>query len=94
MVYNFSFIQKYFQNKFSHFFFLDCVDIQFSSIDTNLIDMVWKEQPKRRFNPIITLDTSIAGKKISDAIEAIRKQMREKHSDLLVVTALDEVACK
>lgn len=40
------------------------------------------------------LDSSIAGKKIADAVAAIRNQMRDKHSDLLVVTALDEVACK
>lgn len=71
-----------------------CADIQFSSIDSNLIDLVWKDQPKRQFNPIIILDSSISGKKISDALDSIRKQMREKHSDLLVVTALDEVACK
>lgn len=70
------------------------IDIQFSSIDANLIDLVWKDQPERQFNPIIILDSSTTGKKISDALVSIRKQMREKHSDVLVVTALDEVACK
>lgn len=69
-------------------------DIQLTSIDENLIDLIWKDQPVRKFNPIISLDLSITGKSINDALQSIRKEMREKHSDLLVITALDEVACK
>lgn len=63
-------------------------------MESNLIDLIWKDQPQRKFNPIIILDSSFSGKKIADAIESIRKEMQEKHSDLLVVTGLDEVACK
>lgn len=69
-------------------------DIQLTSIDENLIDLIWKDQPVRKFNPIISLDLSITGKSINDALQSIRKEMRDKHSDLLVITALDEVACK
>lgn len=69
-------------------------DIQLTSIDENLIDLVWKDQPVRKFNPIISLDLSITGKSINDALQSIRKEMSEKNSDLLVITALDEVACK
>lgn len=55
---------------------------------------MWNDQPPRKFNPIIQLDSSITGKKISDAVDLLRNIMQEKHSDLLVVTALDEVACE
>lgn len=60
----------------------------------NLIDLVWKDQPQRKFNPIISLDKSIAGKQIADALELIRKDMKDRHCSVLVVTALDEIACK
>lgn len=55
---------------------------------------MWNDQPPRKFNPIIQLDTIITGKKIAGAVDTLRKEMQEKHSDLLVVTALDEVACE
>lgn len=69
-------------------------DIQLISIEENLVDVVWQGHPPRKFKPIISLDLSITGKKIGDAVQLIRNGMREKHSDVLVVTALDEVACK
>lgn len=65
-----------------------------SSIDENLIDLIWKDQPPRKFNPIISLDISITGKTTDEALQSIRTEMREKHADLLVITALDEVACE
>lgn len=70
------------------------VEIELISIDDNLVDLVWQGHPSRQFKPIISLDFSITGKKISDAVQLIRKEMQEKHADVLVVTALDEVACE
>lgn len=70
------------------------LEIQLSSIDSNLIDVIWKEQPKRKFNPIISLEHNVTGKITADVLKAIRKEMTEKHCSLLAVTALDEIACK
>lgn len=64
------------------------------SLTPNLIDVIWKEQPIRKFNPIITLGLDITGKTINQKVEQIREEMIEKGCNVLVVTALDEVACK
>lgn len=72
----------------------DILDIQLSSIKENLIDLIWRDQPPRQFHPIIMLDSSGTGKKIGDALESIRDKMREHQSEVLVISALDEVACK
>ncbi|KAG4080277.1 hypothetical protein HA402_010769 [Bradysia odoriphaga] len=64
------------------------------SIDDNLIDRIWLDRPKRTSNPIITLTTEITGATINEKIVKIRAEMTEKGADVLVVTALDEVACK
>lgn len=69
-------------------------DIELSSIDSNLVDLIWHDRPQRIFNPIISLDKNITGKIIGDAVKQIRKEMGEKHSSILVITALDEIACK
>lgn len=57
------------------------------------MDLIWNDQPPRKFNSIISLDLNIAGKTIDSALQLIRKAMRDKHSNLLIVTALDEIAC-
>lgn len=63
-------------------------------ISDNLADKVWSERPARTSNPIITLDTSITGKTIGLKLEEIRAEMKDKDCIVLVVTALDEIACK
>lgn len=60
----------------------------------NLVDLVWATQPQRIFNQIISLDKTITGKTIADALKLIRSEMTEQNASILVVTALDEVACK
>lgn len=69
-------------------------DIELISIETNLVDSVWVTQPQRVFNQIISLDKSITGKTIADALKSIRSEMTKQHASISVVTALDEVACK
>ncbi|XP_055310118.1 xaa-Pro aminopeptidase ApepP-like [Sitodiplosis mosellana] len=71
---------------------LSANDIQLTSIEQNLVDLIWEGHPPRQFKSIISLDLSITGKKIGDAVQLIRKEMRDKHANVLVVTALDEIA--
>lgn len=61
-------------------------------IADNLIDKIWDEQPARTSNPIIALDTSVTGKTIAQKLIEIRSEMQDKSCEVLVVTALDEVA--
>lgn len=73
------------------FFF---IGITLVNIAENLVDLVWTDQPARTSNPIIVLETSVAGKTIGQKLKEIRADMADKGCKLLVVTALDEVACK
>lgn len=63
-------------------------------IDDNLVDLIWVNPPKRTSNKIITLGVEMTGKTINEKIEKIRSEMTNKGANVLVVTALDEVACK
>ncbi|XP_037920466.1 xaa-Pro aminopeptidase ApepP isoform X2 [Hermetia illucens] len=67
-------------------------DCEFVPIDTDLVDLVWDNQPRAPVKPVITLPTSITGKTIKDKVTEIRKEMAEKETEALVVSALDEVA--
>lgn len=60
----------------------------------NLIDKIWSDQPAPKSNKILQLSTTVTGRKIADKIAEIRKQMSDKKAEVLVVTALDEVACE
>lgn len=64
------------------------------AVDGNLVDAVWTDQPKQTSNTIIALGTAITGRTIGDKLGAIRSAMAERHAEVLVVTALDEVACE
>lgn len=68
--------------------------MQLDSIEPNLIDLVWHEQPIRKFNPILALDLSYSGRTISDKVAQIRREMKGNKCTSVVITALDDVACE
>lgn len=64
-------------------------------VDENLVDIVWgTEQPDVTLNEIITLDLKFCGETIADKWFKLKNQMDEKACGTLVVSALDEIACK
>lgn len=64
-------------------------------IEKNLIDIAWGEaQPERISNKVFSLDLKFCGVSIKSKWEKIRKQMEEKKTEAIVVSALDEIACK
>lgn len=65
-----------------------------TAVKENLVDLVWEAQPQQPNNPIRPLDVKFAGKLISEKLAAIREKMTANNAKVLVVTALDEVACK
>lgn len=68
--------------------------MKLESIQPNLTDLVWHDQPARKFNPILALDTTFTGRTIADKVAQIRHEMKRTKSTTVVITALDEVACK
>lgn len=64
------------------------------AVEGNLIDRIWCDQPPQTCNQIITLSTEITGKTVADKLAEIRQEMVDLQAEVLVVTALDEVACK
>lgn len=61
-------------------------------VDQNLIDLVWAEQPMMPSKKVINLDLKYAGRTVGNKLAEIRQEMTEKCADVVVLTALDEVA--
>lgn len=71
---------------------LQSAECSLISIESNLIDAIWKNQPLAPTNKVITFDIAFCGQKISEKLEKVRFEMADKETDVLVLTALDEVA--
>ncbi|RZC33721.1 Peptidase M24 and/or Creatinase N domain containing protein [Asbolus verrucosus] len=61
-------------------------------VTKNLVDILWVDRPLRPTNPIHPLGPQFTGKSVSDKLEAVRAQMKDKKAHFLVLTALDEIA--
>ena len=60
----------------------------------NLIDLVWAEkQPKKPQNKIFPLDVKYTGKTINEKLIILREKMIDQKTGILLISALDEVAC-
>ena len=64
------------------------------NITQNLVDLIWENKPAFPTNKIIPLSIEYNGKLVCDKLAEVREKMVEKKASVLVVTALDEVACK
>lgn len=66
-----------------------------TAVKENLIDIVWgDERPQQPNNPVNPLDVKFAGKLVDEKLKDIREKMAAVNAKVLVVTALDEVACE
>ncbi|XP_038677780.1 xaa-Pro aminopeptidase 1 isoform X1 [Scyliorhinus canicula] len=61
-------------------------------VKENLVDLIWKDQPRRPCEPLLVMDLSYTGMSWQDKIVQQRAKMTEKHTSWLVITALDEIA--
>lgn len=75
----------------SIYYITDCTLLP---IEENLIDLVWKEQPSRSLNPILYLEQKFSGVTVADKWKDVKNKMSDKKASALVVTSLDEIACK
>ena len=60
--------------------------------DEDLVDRVWTDRPAISTEPVWELDAAYAGRSREDKLAAVRDRMREKQADVLLMTALDEIA--
>lgn len=61
-------------------------------VEKNLIDLIWEKQPCSPGKPIFNLDLQFCGESVQTKWEKVKKELVEKRTDALVVSALDEIA--
>lgn len=84
-----SLASEYFLN--SIYYISDCTLLP---VEKNLVDLVWKEQPNIRSNPVLYLEQKFSGVTVADKWKDVKNKMSDKKACALVITALDEIACK
>lgn len=60
--------------------------------DFDPLDIIWKDRPQIPLNAVETHDLKFAGESAPDKIRRIRKALRKKHADGMLVSALDNIA--
>ena len=63
-----------------------------STIDTNLIDKIYKEKPKKHVNPFYHLDANIAGESVNNKINRLIKKIKKDKIDNIFISAPENVA--
>ncbi|MBD5401314.1 aminopeptidase P family protein [bacterium] len=58
----------------------------------DLVDRVWTDRPDISKEPVWEVDVAYAGKSREDKLRDVREKMVEEQADVLLVTALDEIA--
>jgi Xaa-Pro aminopeptidase len=71
---------------------LDPRSIRFELVEPNLVDLAWTDRPARPRGALRFLGEELTGKSAPQALGRVRAEMASKRCDLLVVSALDQVA--
>ena len=58
----------------------------------DLVGLVWQERPSISTEPVWEVDVKYTGRSREDKISDVREKMREEKVDVLLLTALDEIA--
>lgn len=66
--------------------------IELVTIQQNLVDLVWKNKPDDPNQPVFPLELQFTGDTWKDKLEKIRNNMKSKHCQAMVLTALDDIA--
>lgn len=68
--------------------------ISMKTVEPNLVDVIWAdERPKRPTNNVTVLDMKYAGETCASKLRRLREEMKKKDAALLVLSALDDIAC-
>ena len=57
----------------------------------DLIDLLWKDRPKRAKEPVWVLDTAYAGRSAAEKIADVRAWMRKEDATVQILSALDDI---
>lgn len=60
--------------------------------EEDLAGLIWEDRPAMSKEPVWELDNEYAGLSREEKLESVRKKMKEQGADVLVLTALDEIA--
>ncbi len=60
--------------------------------DEDLVDAIWRARPALSKKPLWELDVKFTGLTRDEKLSQVREKMRREDSDILVLTALDEIA--
>lgn len=64
------------------------------SIQQNLVDLVWKNRPVLTKKPLEKLDYRFSGKRAFQKVKEVREAIEKLEAECLIVTTLDDIACK
>lgn len=67
---------------------------KFVSIQPNLVDLVWKNRPILKTKTLDVLEYRFSGKRAGEKVSDIRQAISKLDAECLIVTALDDIACK
>lgn len=67
--------------------------ITLEHINSTSLDNIWIGRPSRTSNPINELELHFCGKTVKQKLNEIREELRSKDCTILMLTALDEIAC-
>ncbi|XP_058444249.1 xaa-Pro aminopeptidase 1-like isoform X2 [Malaya genurostris] len=71
---------------------LNAGGLRLVTLERNLVDSVWNNRPPQVSEPLIPLDIKYSGKRASEKIADLRKELIEKKASAIVITGLDEIA--
>ena len=63
-----------------------------SAIDSNLVDKIYKEKPKKYVNSFYNLDTNITGESVSNKVNRLIKKIKRDKIDNIFISAPENVA--
>jgi Xaa-Pro aminopeptidase len=67
-------------------------NIDLISVEPNLVDEIWKDQPPLPNQPVIYLDETYSGESHLSKIEKIREKMKKEDGDGIIFSTLDSIA--
>lgn len=59
--------------------------------EEDLVDLIWKDRPPRKAEPVFALEETICGKTVEEKLSMVREKMEEKKADCLVLSKLDDI---
>ena len=61
-------------------------------VSVDLLKKVWTDRPELPKNPFFVFDKKYSGKSVGEKLSELRTEMKKLHSDVFVMSALDDIA--